>query len=67
MFKDFHEMEEQNRNKGPPSVLNNAGEIRQCNEGKYEFKMSESQDKTCIVLEVWVPKFMDTSLVNVDL
>ena len=28
---------------------------------------SESKDKTCILLEVQIPRFMDTSLVNVDL
>ncbi len=48
-------------------MYTNAGDIRQCNEGKYEFKFSESSDKTSIIFELWVPKFMDTSLVNVDL
>ena len=28
MFKDFNEMEEANRKKGPPDVLNFKGEIR---------------------------------------
>ena len=28
---------------------------------------SESKDHTCILLEVLVPRFMDTSLINVDL
>ncbi len=67
MFQDFYEMEQQLKNKEPPSIYNNFGDIRQCNEGKYEFLYSESKDKTCVVLEMWVPKFMDTSLVNVDL
>ncbi len=67
MFQDFYEMEQQLKNKEPPSIYNNFGDIRQCNEGKYEFLYSESKDKTCVILEMWVPKFMDTSLVNVDL
>ena len=31
---------------------------------KYEFK--ESDDKTMVIFELEVPKFMDTSLLNVD-
>lgn len=67
MFKDFNEMDEMMKKKGPPSVFNQNGELRQCNEGKYEFKFSESADTTAVILEILVPKFMDTSLVNVDL
>lgn len=67
MFKDFHEFEEGLKQKEAPSVYNQFGDIRQCNEGKYEFKYDESADKTCVVLEIHIPKFMDTSLLNVDL
>ena len=67
MFKDYYEMEESLKRREPVSVYNAFGDIRQCNEGKYEFKYSESEDKTCVILEVWVPKFLDTSLINVDL
>lgn len=67
MFKDFREFEEQNKRKGPPSVYNPQGELRQCNEGRYEFLMDESEDKTCLQVQLWLPKYMDTSNVNVDL
>lgn len=67
MFKDFHEFEEGQKRKDAPSVYNQFGDVRQCNEGKYDFKYSESADKTCVVLEIQIPKFMDTSLLNVDL
>lgn len=53
--------------KEPIGVYNQFGDIRQCNEGKYEFKYSETQDRTCIILELFLPKFMDTSLINIDL
>jgi protein TilB len=67
MFKDYKEFDEANKKKDPISVYNQFGDIRQANEGKYEFKFSESQDKVNVILELWVPKFMDTSLVNIDL
>lgn len=67
MFSDFREFDEQNKKKEPISVYNPQGEIRQCNEGRYEFVFDETPDKTCITLDLWLPKFMDTSLVNVDL
>ncbi|RLN48982.1 hypothetical protein BBJ28_00015605 [Nothophytophthora sp. Chile5] len=40
------------------------GSIRQCNEGKWEFRlMDEILD---VILEVDLPRFLDTSLVDVD-
>lgn len=40
------------------------GSVRQCNEGKWEFRlMDESLE---VVLEVDLPRFLDTSLVDVD-
>ena len=67
MFSDFREFDQQQKRKEPISVYNQQGEVRQCNEGRYEFLFQESKDKTCILLEVQIPRFMDTSLVNVDL
>jgi len=67
MFKEYHEFEENSKKKEPISVYNQFGDIRQCNEGKYDFLYSESTDKTCVILEFKIPKFLDTSLVNVDL
>ena len=46
-------------------VYNSRGEIRQCNEGKYEFKFDETGSE--IILTVAVPKFLDTSQIDVDL
>jgi hypothetical protein len=37
MFSDFKEFEEKQKKKEPISVYNPWGEIRQCNEGRYEF------------------------------
>ena len=67
MFSDFREFDQQQKRKEPISVYNLQGDVRQCNEGRYEFLFQESKDKTCILLEVQIPRFMDTSLVNVDL
>jgi protein TilB len=49
-----------------PGVLNAKGELRQCNEGKYEFKLDDWSDPTVIVFEVQVPKYLDTSLIDLD-
>jgi len=51
----------------PPSVYNNEGEIRQCNQGKYKFKFLDNWDDENIIFEIYVPKFLDTSLIKVDL
>ncbi len=67
MFKEFYEFEDGLQRKEPITVYNAQGDIRQCNEGKYDFLFSESHDKTNVILEFHVPKFMDTSLINVDL
>ena len=67
MFKEFYEFEAGLKRSEEITVHNASGDIRQCNEGKYEFHFSETQDKTCVILEFHVPKFMDTSLINVDL
>ncbi|KAK1929071.1 Protein tilB [Phytophthora citrophthora] len=40
------------------------GSIRQCNEGKWEFQLTDGI--LDIVLEVHLPRFLDTSLVDVD-
>jgi protein TilB len=67
MFSDFREFDESFKKKPIPSVYTPQGDIRQCNEGRYEFQFSESDDGTCILFELKLPRFMDTSLVNVDL
>lgn len=49
-----------------PGVYNIRGEIRQCNEGKYDFTMDDLTDPTKIVFELAVPKYLDTSALDVD-
>ena len=36
------------------------------NQGGYEWKFEESSDRSKVTFEMKVPKFMDTSLLNVD-
>ena len=43
------------------------GTVRQANQGKYEWRFDESEDKTHVIFEIKIPKFMDTALINVDL
>ena len=40
--------------------------IRQCNEGRYAFRMTEEDGEGNVILEIDIPKFIDTSLVDVD-
>ncbi|KAG7375546.1 hypothetical protein PHYPSEUDO_000697 [Phytophthora pseudosyringae] len=40
------------------------GSVRQCNEGKWEFRLTDEILE--IILEVDLPRFLDTSLVDVD-
>lgn len=42
----------------------NDGTIRQCNEGKWEFRLLD--EILDIILEVDLPRFLDTSLIDVD-
>lgn len=50
-----------------PERFKKNGDVLQCNQGGYEWTFKESEDKTCILFEIAIPKFMDTSLVEVDL
>jgi len=49
-----------------PGVYNARGEIRQCNEGKYDFNIDDTSDTTMIIFELGVPKYLDTSALDVD-
>jgi protein TilB len=53
----------------PQPVYNDKGEIRQCNQAGYEYSFYEKieKDRQFIVLEVGVPKYLDTSNIDVDL
>jgi protein TilB len=60
---------EERKPREPPSVLNQKGEIRQCNEGGYEFSLEEDP-LTCpghVVFQMETPRFMDISLIDIDL
>jgi len=66
MFKEYKEMEK-NMQRPIPGKFKKDGEVLQCNQGGYEWAFNDSEDKTCCIFELSVPKFMDTSLVDVDL
>lgn len=53
--------------KEPPSVYNERGEIRMMNQGKYEFSLFDDVEKERIRFELKVPKYLDTSDMEVDL
>ena len=40
--------------------------MRQCNEGRYQFRLIDDDGDGNVVVEVEVPKFIDTSLIDVD-
>jgi protein TilB len=42
------------------------GNIRQINEGKLDFRFDETEKPGFVILYVGVPKFLDTSLIDVD-
>lgn len=46
--------------------LEEEGRIRQCNEGKWVFSFDETGKHGSVVLDVSVPKFLDSSLIDVD-
>lgn len=43
------------------------GEMRQCNEGKYDFTVQEYDDPKLTTFTLKIPKFLDTSLVKVEI
>ncbi|CAJ1373676.1 unnamed protein product [Effrenium voratum] len=49
-----------------PGVYNARGEIRQCNEGKYSFDLDDWTHSDKIVFELAVPKYLDTTALDVD-
>lgn len=46
------------------SMYLKSGELRQCNEGKYEYELREYDDPQYTTFVLRLPKFMDTSLVD---
>jgi len=49
-----------------PGVYNARGEIRQCNEGKYDFNMDDTTFPDKVIFELSVPKYLDTTALDVD-
>jgi protein TilB len=66
MFKDYDEFNKLNEQQEVP-IYNKNGEVRQANQGKYEWRFDETVDKTSVIFEIKIPKYMDTSAINVDL
>jgi len=57
----------QEEEKKETPVYNKEGGLHQCNEGGYKFKMDDDIFKKDITFELRLPKYMDTSLVDIDL
>merc|ERR1740138_614542 len=49
-----------------PGVCNMRGEIRQCNEGKYDFNMDDTSEPGKVIFELAVPKYLETTALDVD-
>lgn len=43
------------------------GELRQCNEGKYEFKLEEWEDPQYTTFTIKVPKYLDTEYIKINI
>ncbi|EGR31599.1 leucine rich repeat protein [Ichthyophthirius multifiliis] len=70
--KEKHDREkypEKYKDKTKPvsSMFKPDGDIRQCNEGKYKFSLREWDDPEYSFFIIEVPKFMDTSFIDVNL
>ncbi|PFH33009.1 hypothetical protein BESB_082080 [Besnoitia besnoiti] len=50
----------------PPSIYNDKGEIRQCNQGRYPFALDQSSEPDKIILEIEAPRYLCTSAIDVD-
>jgi protein TilB len=66
--KNPFELAEEDRNKprGPPALYNKDGEIRQCNQGDYKFRIWEEEEDDLIFLELKVPKYLATAVIDAD-
>lgn len=53
--------------KAPSSMYNKDGEMRQCNEGRYEYKLREWDDPEWSFFEMQLPHFLDTSQISFEL
>jgi protein TilB len=67
MFKEYNEFYKDFNKPQQIPVYSSNGQVRQANQGKYEWRFDETPDKTCILFEIRIPKHLETSLINVDL
>lgn len=65
--KEREKNPEKYKEKKVTPIVRPDGEIRQCNEGKYRFKLREWDDADFTFFEIDVPKYLDTSLLEVNL
>merc|ERR1712070_657600 len=49
-----------------PGIYNARGEIRQCNEGKYDFNLDDQTEPGYIIFELAVPRYLETGSLDVD-
>lgn len=49
------------------SMYNKDGEMRQCNEGRYDYKLREWDDPEWSFFEMSLPHFLDTSQIKFEL
>lgn len=72
----YQEKEENERKKNPEafkpekpqsSIYNNKGDMRQCNEGKYCYKLREWDDPDYSFFEMEISKFVDTKEIQCEL
>ena len=59
--------EDKDKPKKPSSMYNKEGELRQCNEGRYEYKLREWDDPEWSFFEMSLPHFLETSQINFEL
>lgn len=58
---------DENKKKGPTPMYNASGELRQCNEGRYVFKLLEWEDPEWSFFELDVPLYIDTNQLKFEL
>lgn len=50
-----------------PGIYNARGELRQCNEGRYDFNLDADSVLGKVIFELSVPKYLETSQLDVDI
>lgn len=59
---------EDDEKKEPPSIYKDNGEVRICNQGRYEYTLNQDTYKTGLTtFSIKLPKYLDTSKIKLDL